>query len=461
MSQLTKTDQNISDMMQKRGLGPAIIDLFLRQKAENIDNTASNKAVDWSVISPFTQNDLFHIPEELSQLKKLEEIGNTNLGKCVIIKLNGGRSTTMGGAVPKCTIEAKNGKSFLDIAMQRIMELNDTFDIEIPLLLMNSFFTDQVTEQIVGRTPLIIINFIQNEYPRLLSSTLEPLSTETDADWCPPGHGDFYRSFYDSGTVDNMLSLGYRWAFVSNIDNEGADVSPLILGMIVDNDIDFLLEVTRKTPADVKGGAPVFIDGQPNLLEIAQVPSRHVDDFQDINRFQYFNTNNIWIDLEALKKKMLRNEIDLPVILNHKNIEQTDVIQIETAMGAAMGCFDRAAAVEVPRSRFFPIKKMSDLLVLQSDTFILNDQFQILINPERSLDLPERPLVNFVDGFMASNNFDDHFVDFRTLSLKEAQSLIIGGNVFFEKNVTIRGNVEIINTASEPKIISAGTVLHG
>ncbi|MGI9570528.1 MAG: UTP--glucose-1-phosphate uridylyltransferase, partial [Desulfobulbia bacterium] len=261
--------------------------------------------------------------------------------------------------------------------MHQVVANNDISGVEVPLVLMNSFFTDQMTEKIVGKTPIIIMNFVQNEYPRIRQDDYMPLETGEDEDWCPAGHGDFYNSFYGSGLVDALLDLGLRYVFVSNIDNLSAVLSPVILGMMVAQNKDFIMEVTAKTLADVKGGAPVTYRDQLSLLEIAQVPEDNHDDFQNIERFRYFNTNNLWVDLRSLKKIMAEKSMQLPVIQNRKEIKGHKVIQIETAMGAALSSFNQPGLVNVPRNRFAPVKKIADLEYLQSDQFELDSQYRI------------------------------------------------------------------------------------
>jgi len=455
------TEQAIADKMSSRGISDRAIEHFLACRKTIIEQGASGDQVRWDDVTPFADSDLMHTEQSPEELEYCTKLGEDNLEHVVVIKLNGGRSTSMGGAVPKCLVHAKNNLSFLDIAMQRIMYLNDRFKVEIPLVLMNSFFTDQATADIVGRTPLLIMNFIQNEYPRLVAEDLSILDSGTEEDWCPAGHGDFYISFYESGLLDKLLSLGYRWVFISNIDNLCADVSPQLLGLMLSGGHDFMMEVTRKTVLDVKGGAPAFINGHPSLLEIAQVDAEHEAEFQDISRFRYFNTNNLWIDMEAIREKLQANTLKIPTILNPKTILGTDVIQVETAMGAAMGSFSKPAAIAVPRSRFFPVKKMKDLLILQSDAFLLDEQFKIVPNEQRPADLPFLPDVVFKDGFMADNELNNWFADPATLSLVEAESLVISGNVFFEKNVTVKGRVEVTRQEEDQLRIPENSVLKG
>lgn len=361
--------------MAERGVGQDAIDFFLSAHRQM---HLGEQKISWDEITPVAAHQVAEMPVKGSrEYDDLKALGTSNLGRCAVVKLNGGRSTTMGGQVPKCSIEAKDGMSFLDIVMRQVVANNDISGVEVPLVLMNSFFTDQVTENIVGKTPIIIMNFVQNEYPRIRQDSFMPLDTGQDQDWCPAGHGDFYHSFHGSGLVDALLDLGLRYVFVSNIDNLSAVLSPVILGMMVDQGKDFIMEVTAKTPADVKGGAPVIYRDQLSLLEIAQVPEENHEDFQNIEQFKYFNTNNLWIDLRSLKKIMAEKSMQLPVIQNRKEINGHQVIQIETAMGAALGSFGQPGLVNVPRYRFAPVKKVADLERLQSDQFELDSQYRI------------------------------------------------------------------------------------
>jgi len=371
----TTVEELITERMTERGVGQEAIDFFL--SAHRRMHLGEQK-LNWDDITPVTARHVSELPENGSEAyQNLKALGTSNMGRCAVVKLNGGRSTTMGGQVPKCTVSAKDGLSFLDIVMRQVVANNDISGVEVPLVLMNSFFTDQITEKIVGRTPIIVMDFVQNEYPRIEQNDFMPLDTGNDEDWCPAGHGDFYHSFYGSGLVDALLDLGLRYVFVSNIDNLSAVLSPVILGMMIAQDKDFIMEVTAKTPEDVKGGAPVFYQDRLSLLEIAQVPEGHHDDFQNIERFGYFNTNNLWIDLSSLKKIMMEKSMQLPVIQNRKEINGHKVIQIETAMGAALSSFKQPGLFNVPRYRFAPVKKVSDLEQLQSDEFELDSQYRI------------------------------------------------------------------------------------
>jgi len=68
------------------------------------------------------------------------------LDKLVVIKLNGGLGTSMGCHGPKSVIPVRSDLTFLDLTVQQIEHLNKTYDANVPLVLMNSFNTDEDTE---------------------------------------------------------------------------------------------------------------------------------------------------------------------------------------------------------------------------------------------------------------------------------------------------------------------------
>lgn len=371
----TYIENEISDRLRQRQLPEQTINFFLSARRRLKQDP---EVIDWKQLEAMPPEMVCYLPKpETTAAKQLQQLGEMHLGNTVIIKLNGGRSTTMGGLQPKCTLEAKDGKSFLDIALAQLAAANDQRSTEVPLVLMNSFFTEQASVTGLGKTPLLVMDFVQQEYPRLRRDNLQPLDTGSDDDWCPAGHGDLYMSLAGSGLLNSLLELGLRYAFVSNIDNLAATLCPVLLGKMVHGGYDFMMEVTRKTAEDVKGGAPVLYRGKPALLEIAQVPPEHLDEFKDIKTFSYFNTNNLWLDLLAIKNQLENGALELPLIRNNKTIRGVEVVQIETAMGAGLQCFDRPGVIAVPRSRFVPVKTEKDLQLLRSDAFWLDEEYHV------------------------------------------------------------------------------------
>merc|ERR1712190_675490 len=112
--------------------------------------------------------------------------------------------------------------------------------------------------------------------------------------------------------------------------------------------------------------------------------------FQDTTKYGFFNTNNLWVDLEALKAQFEKHggSLPLPVMKNSKTVDPRDkastkVLQLETAMGAAIECFEGATALVIPRSRFAPVKTTNDLFALRSDAYVLTKDFRIELHGDR------------------------------------------------------------------------------
>lgn len=321
------------------------------------------------------------------------------LAQAVLIKLNGGLGTGMGLKKAKSLLEIKPGITFLDLIVRQVKSLRAAAGYPVNLLLMNSFSTSEDTMAYLARyaedgfADADKVEMIQNRVPKLLTDTLEPVSypANPELEWCPPGHGDIYPALVGSGWLDKLLANGVKYAFVSNSDNLGAQMDTRFLRWFAESGAPFVMEVTRRTEADKKGGhlATRAADGQPLLREVAQCPEADVADFQDINKHRFFNTNNLWIRLDALRDYLAANGgvLPLPVIRNTKTVDPRDaaspwVYQLETAMGAAIQCFTGARAVCVPRSRFFPVKTCSDLLLLRSDAVVIDDAGLMSLAPE-------------------------------------------------------------------------------
>lgn len=446
--------------MQARGIDSPSIESFLRTVRRLKRETSGHVSLD-QVTAPDNRL-LLVAPSEPDEMAALEARGRELLSRIVVIKLNGGRSTTMGGEVTKGTLVAKDGLTYLEIILRQTEAMRREWRTDIPLILMDSFFTHEPTIEILGKSKVSVLTFIQRQVPRLLTDSLEPLDTGTEEDWTPPGHGDVYVCLRNSGLLEEMLRQGRRWAFISNLDNLAACVEPWIAALIERDRIEFLLEVTPRTDADRKGGALVVKNGGLDLLEIAQVAPSDRQSFMDIERFPVFNTNNVWVDLRALDQALKEKRLSLPIIRNHKHVAGTDVIQVETAMGAAIGVFGRSRGLKVGRDRFFPTKKVEDLFALQSDACILDPLFRIQKNPARPDSLPFRPRVTFSPDFLDSPaRLDQAFEDPTSVSLVEAESFEVSGPVYFERDITVRGNVRVKTESDKCLRIPRGTVFSG
>lgn len=405
---------------------------YVSEKDNKIDWQNTNSPADDSIINYDSLE-----PTNEEEIKPL-------LAELAVCRLNGGLGTSMGCVGPKSAIEVKNGLSFLDLIVEQIHTLNQTYNSEVPLVLMNSFNTDQDTQKIIGKYNgmLPIYTFQQNKFPRLRKDSLLPLSKQKYGQQCsyPPGHGDFYQSINNTGVLDQLIKKGKKYMFIANADNLGASVDLKILQLMHKTGAPFIMEVTEKTRADVKGGTLIKTQNRPlRLLELAQVPKDHIEEFKSVKKFKIFNTNNIWINLVELKSKLESNSLHLDVIVNTKNVEQLPVIQLETAIGSGINNFEGSLAVKVPRVRFVPIKKTDDLLLVQSNLFIFENGI-LRKNPDRQFG--GIPLIRLGKHFQTVEEYQNRFETIP--DILELDLLTIVGDVYFGKGITLRGNVILV-----------------
>ncbi|XP_078439994.1 UTP--glucose-1-phosphate uridylyltransferase [Wolffia australiana] len=399
--------------------------------------------IEWSKIRTPTEEVV--VPyETLAPLS--EDLGSTKnlLDKLAVLKLNGGLGTTMGCTGPKSVIEVRNGLTFLDLIVIQIESLNNKYGCNVPLLLMNSFNTHDDTLKIVEKysnSNIEIHTFNQSQYPRLVVEDFEPLPSKGHAGkdgWYPPGHGDVFPSLYNSGKLDALLSQGKEYIFVANSDNLGAIVDLKILNHLVNHQNEYCMEVTPKTLADVKGGTLISYEDRVQLLEIAQVPNEHVDEFKSIEKFKIFNTNNLWVNLQAVKRLVEADALKMEIIPNPKEVDGIKVLQLETAAGAAIRFFDNAIGINVPRSRFLPVKATSDLLLVQSDLYDLADGFVVRNKSRANL---ENPSVDLGPEFKKVGDFLRRFKSIP--SIIDLDSLKVSGDVWFGSSIVLKGKVVI------------------
>jgi UTP--glucose-1-phosphate uridylyltransferase len=394
--------------------------------------------------------------DALADLRIREEESRSALDETVVIKLNGGLGTSMGMDRAKSLVPVRGDKRFLDLIAEQTLAVRKRFGVRLPVMFMNSFRTRRDTlAALAGHPDLPVtglpLDFLQNQEPKLRRDDLTPVRWPPDPAlaWCPPGHGDLYTALQASGTLATLTSAGYRYAFVSNADNLGAVPDPRVAGWFASSGAPFAVEACRRTASDRKGGhlAVRKSDGRLVLRESAQTRSEDETAFGDIDRHRYFNTNSLWLDLQALSGALdaCGGVLGLPLIRNIKNVDPSDasspeVIQIETAMGAAVEVFDGATAIEVDRSRFLPVKTTNDLLVLRSDVYRVNDQGGLEIAPERGRPAP------FVDldpaYYKLLADFDARFPA-GPPSLIDADRFVVRGDVVFDAGYVARGDVTV------------------
>lgn len=400
---------------------------------------------------------------ETLQARALPEDVSSLLNKLVVVKLNGGLGTSMGVQGPKGLMEVRDDNTFLDLTIQQIAHLNKTHSCDVPLVLMNSSLTEEDTQRSLQRyshCPVKIHTFLQSRYPLVRKDTMLPLLHP--AGWALSGHGDVYASLCRSGLAELFTAQGKEILFISNIDNLGATVDLHILNHLLQEEssatggrCDFLMEVTDRTRADVKGGTLIELDGKLQLLEIAQVPREHTDEFMSVSEFKIFNTNNLWVSLECVRRLDRQQALHMEIIASSQTLPSgQEVIRLETAAGSAIRSFARPRGVNVPRSRFLPVKTTSDLLLVKSNLYELRGG---------ALEMSERrefktvPLVKLGAPFTKVQDLQTRFENIP--DLLDLDHLTVSGDVTFGKDVVLKGTVIIISNHGSSIAIPSGSIL--
>lgn len=435
--------------MEAAGLGASAIGAF--ERGFSLLSAGEKGLMGEETIAPAD-----NVPHYLTIASEQPAWSAERLAETVVLKLNGGLGTGMGLQKAKSLLEVKNGETFLDLIAEQIATLRTETGAQVRFLLMNSFSTSEDTLAALQGGPLDgeEVEMLQNKVPKIDAATMGPVAWPADPEheWCPPGHGDLYPALVGSGWLDRLLADGIKYAFVSNSDNLGATLDPGLLNWFAESEAPFAMEVTRRTEADKKGGhlAVRKSDERLVLREVAQCPEADLDAFQDISRHQFFNTNNLWLNLPALKAALDESNgvLPLPVIQNSKTVDPRDkesipVWQLETAMGAAIECFDGAMAVEVPRSRFAPVKTTSDLFALRSDAYEKRPDGSVGLVAARN---GKPPVVKLSGEY----KLVDSLAQLGAVpSLAEAESLSIAGAVSFAEGVKISGSASFADEQVE------------
>ena len=430
------------DKMADAGVDPVAIDVFAHYY--RLVESGETGMVPESSIEPMDMG-------TLDEVDVPADVAREALAGTAVIKLNGGLGTSMGMDRAKSLLEVRDGLSFVDIIVRQVLALRKQYDAALPLIFMNSFRTSDDTLAVLERYPDLVstgpglpLEFLQNKEPKLRADDLFPVEWPADPtlEWCPPGHGDIYTALRGTGLLDELIEAGFQRVFVSNSDNLGAVPDPRVAGWFAASGAPFAIEAVRRTASDRKGGhfALRKSDGRIMLRETAQTLDEDKHALGDLDRHRYCSTNNLWFDLAAMKAELDRRDgiLGLALITNTKNVDPSDpnspeVIQIETAMGAAIEVFDGATTIEVTRDRFVPVKTTNDLLVLRSDCYELTDDYVLDLVADR---------VPFVDldpaHYKLVGDFDARFGE-GVPSLRSAEQLVVNGDWWFGPGVTVVG----------------------
>jgi UTP--glucose-1-phosphate uridylyltransferase len=449
-----------TDKMRAAGVSELAVSVFSRFHAQL--RSAATGTIPEDSIEPLT--DVVHLDDVRPDEAAVAEA----LGHTVVIKLNGGLGTSMGISGPKSALPVRDGLSFLDIIARQVLALRRRHGVQTPLLLMDSFRTREESLAILGRHPGIAVDdlpldFLQSMEPKLRTDDLGPVEWPDDPslEWCPPGHGDIYVALQTTGLLDTLRERGYRYAFLSNADNLGATCEGAVPAWMAREGIPYVTEVCARTRNDRKGGhlGVRRSDGRLVLRDSAMVAEGEDHFFQDTDRHPWFHANNLWVDLDALAARLAERDgiLGLPIIVNRKTVDplrpdSTPVIQVESAMGAAVEVFDGSRALAVDRSRFRPVKTTNELLLIRSDLYRLTEDSLV-----ESLIDHDEPFIDLARPYAQITGFEERFPR-GVPSIRDCTSLRVEGDVTFGADVVCSGDVRVTGAV---RTIADGAHLRG
>ena len=207
--------------MKLEGLSDSAIAAFKYSYLELISGN-SGMIAEESITAPT------NVPNLDKDIKGVVSPSANLLKETVVLKLNGGLGTSMGLDKAKSLLEVKNGNTFLDLTAKQIIKMRKNLKLPVKFMLMNSFNTSKDTLSFLSKYNSIVedanLELMQNKVPKVDKSNMQPATWPVNKhlEWCPPGHGDLYTALYGSGKLENLLSAGVKYMFVSNSDNLGA-----------------------------------------------------------------------------------------------------------------------------------------------------------------------------------------------------------------------------------------------
>jgi UTP--glucose-1-phosphate uridylyltransferase len=305
-------------------------------------------------IEPPRDDDLTPLPEPGSAEwadARSAGIDALTAGKVAQVVLAGGMATRFGGVV-KGAVEALDGRSFLSWKLGDTERLAEALGSVVPVALMTSFQTEDETRAHVAtlgvHEPLWFSQFVSLR----LAEDGELFLEDDRPSLYAPGHGDLLPALRRSGTLDELRRRGVEHIAVSNVDNLGARLDPVVVGAHLLSGRPMTAEVARKE-GDL-GGAPARIDGRLGLLEGPQFPA----DF-DQDRIEVFNTNTTMLGTAAIDR-----DFDLRWLYVRKSVDGRNAVQLERLYHQVSWELETTYLVVPragPRGRFFPIKEPVDL----------------------------------------------------------------------------------------------------
>ncbi|AJU21563.1 BMC_2a_G0021520.mRNA.1.CDS.1 [Saccharomyces cerevisiae] len=395
---------------------------------------------------------------ELDDIKNYGLLEGKLLSKLAILKLTGKANPIIGKESP--LFEVKNGMPSLDVIVRQTQNLNVRYNSDVPLIFMTSletesqvsnFLEEHYSSSKVRWKTVVQSSFPQIDKDRLLPIDLQINSHENDF-WYPCGTGNLTDTLYFSGELDKLIAQGKEILFVSNVDNLGATGDLNILNFIINEKIEYLVEVVERTANDSNTGVLATYKGKLRSVYYNCLSN------ESASTCRIVNTNNIWIDLKKLKELIESNSLNLPIHsseskIAHKN-EEIECLQFKTQLVDCIAFFPNSRVLKVSRDRFLPLRTCRDLFLLKSTLYDLDSNGTFNLYP---LKFGLLPSIDLGDEFATYETFNIGVPDIP--NILELDHLTVMGNVFFGRNITLKGTVIIICDENDVITVPDGSIL--
>ena len=330
---------------------------FLRRATRLTDPAAMDNRIRHEVEPP-RERDLLTLPPAGSEEERGLRLRGLELlseGRVALAVLAGGMATRMGGVV-KALEEAIPGRTFLDLRLAERRTLGREVGRDVPLWLMASAATHDVIRDALRErdTDDAVATFRQH-----LSLRLTPDGRLFRDDAGQPseyatGHGDIVDAARESGLLGRFVERGGRVVTIANLDNLGASLDPVVIGLHAERGRPATCEAVEKRPTD-RGGIPVRVGDRTVVLEEFRLPSGF-----DAARVRVFSTNTFHVDARAL----LALHPEWTYFVVEKQVQGRVAVQFERLVNEITAHLD-TVYLRVPRegagSRFLPVKDRAEL----------------------------------------------------------------------------------------------------
>ncbi|KAH7550658.1 hypothetical protein JRO89_XS13G0239400 [Xanthoceras sorbifolium] len=418
------------------------------EEVQQIENSGSEIDSSNGEVLVVPYDSLEPISQDVAETKTL-------LDKLVVVNFNGASGTNMGLSSPKISCLAECGfyqvscidTSFAYRLYVPSLSLNSKYGCKVPLILMDTNETHDDIQKVLEKyscSKIDIHSFSQTQQPQEKS-----FEGQSGKELYPSDHSAIFLSLINGGTLDVLLSQGKEYVLAVNSDNAAAVVDPDILNLLIQNNIEYCMEVTPATSTNLRNNMINLMQGKFQLLDIAQNPVKNPD-----REFKFVDTRSLWVNLRAVKRLIDTDALKVEKLSTSKDVCGDQTLLQETAAGSAIKFFDNAIGINVPQSRFLPMNSTSDLLLLQSDLYT-SVEGRLVQNTARSN--PSSPSIEFGPEFEKVSDFQSRFKSIP--SIIELDSLKVKGDVWFGAGVTLKGKVSIIADPGMKLEIPDGTVL--